>query len=74
MAGGERDHIRADAGIFDIEWGTASVSGMFAWTTPTIVPSAGTPSESVTFTPTDTTDYNAVTGSVNLTVNPALPP
>ena len=53
--------------------GTASVSGMFAWTTPTIVPSAGTPSESVNFTPTDTTDYNAATGSVNLTVNPATP-
>jgi hypothetical protein len=53
--------------------GSASVSGAFAWTTPTIVPSGGTPSESVTFTPTDTTDYNTVTGSVNVTVNPATP-
>jgi hypothetical protein len=53
--------------------GAASVSGTFAWTTPTIVPSAGTPSESVTFTPTDTTDYNTATGSVSMTVNAALP-
>ena len=53
--------------------GTASVGGTFAWTTPTIVPSAGTPSESVTFTPTDTTDYNTATGSVSMTVNAALP-
>ncbi|MGA2752479.1 MAG: glycoside hydrolase family 44 protein [Terracidiphilus sp.] len=50
-----------------------SGSGTFAWTTPTIVPSGGTPSESVTFTPTDTTDYSTVTGSVSVTVNPAAP-
>ncbi len=54
--------------------GTASVvPGVFSWTTPTIVPSAGTPSESVTFTPTDTTDYSTVTGSVSVTVNAATP-
>ena len=53
--------------------GSASVSGVFAWTTPTIVPSGGTPSESVTFAPTDTADYSAVTGSVSVTVNPAAP-
>jgi len=51
--------------------GTASVSGDFAWTTPSTQPSAGTQSESVTFTPADTSDYNSVTGSVNVTVNPA---
>ncbi len=50
-----------------------STGGTFTWTTPTIVPSGGTPSESVTFTPADTTDYNTVTGSVNVTVNPAAP-
>ncbi len=53
--------------------GTASVVGAFAWTTPTTVPSAGTPSESVTFTPSDAMDYNTVTGSVNLTVNKTTP-
>jgi glucuronoarabinoxylan endo-1,4-beta-xylanase len=53
--------------------GTASVSGLFTWTTSTTVPSAGTPSESVTFTPTDLTDYNAVTGSVSVTVSAAAP-
>ncbi len=53
--------------------GTASVGGAFAWTTPTLVPSGGTPSESVTFTPTDTTDYNTATGSVVVTVNAAIP-
>ena len=53
--------------------GTASVPGSFSWTTSSIVPSGGTPSESVTFTPTDTTDYNTVTGSVTVTVNAASP-
>ena len=49
--------------------GTASVAGAFAWTTPTTAPGAGTPSESVTFTPTDTADYNTMTSSVTVTVN-----
>ncbi len=53
--------------------GSAAVGGTFTWTTPTIVPSGGTPSESVTFTPTDTTDYSTVAGSVSVTVNPAAP-
>jgi len=49
--------------------GSASVSGTFAWTTPSTVPGAGTSSQSVTFTPSDTTDYSTVTGSVSVTVN-----
>ena len=53
--------------------GTASVSGTFTWTTPTTEPNAGTASESATFTPTDTTDYNTVTGSISVTVSPARP-
>ncbi|MEI9967982.1 MAG: glycoside hydrolase family 44 protein [Terracidiphilus sp.] len=53
--------------------GSAAVGGTFTWTTPTILPSGGTPSESVTFTPTDTTDYNTVAGSVSVTVNTAAP-
>ncbi len=53
--------------------GMASVGGSFAWTTSTTAPGAGTPSESVTFTPTDTADYNTATGSVSVLVNPATP-
>ena len=53
--------------------GSASVGGSFTWTAPTIAPGAGTASESVTFTPTDTTDYNTVTGTVMVTVNKATP-
>jgi hypothetical protein len=53
--------------------GTASVSGSFSWTTSTTVPGAGTPSESVTFTPADTTDYNTVTGAVGVVVSKATP-
>ena len=37
--------------------GTASVTGSFAFTTPSTVPPAGTYSASVTFTPTDLTSY-----------------
>jgi hypothetical protein len=49
--------------------GSASVSGSFAFTTPSVVPpSVGTYSVSVTFSPTDTADYNPVVGSVNMTV------
>ena len=53
--------------------GTASVSGSFSWTSSTTAPGAGTPSEGVTFTPADTTDYNTVAGSANVTVNRATP-
>jgi hypothetical protein len=53
--------------------GTASVPGSFAWTTPSTAPNAGTPSESVTFTPTNTTQYSAVTGQTSVTVNKATP-
>jgi hypothetical protein len=50
--------------------GTASVAGAFAWTTPTTVPPTGTTSESVTFIPSDTTDYNTpATGLVSVTAN-----
>jgi uncharacterized repeat protein (TIGR03803 family) len=53
--------------------GTASVGGTFAWTTPTTAPGAGIASESVTFAPTDTTDYNTITGTVMVTINKAAP-
>ena len=50
--------------------GTA-VSGIFAYTAPATVPNAGTAGQSVTFTPVDTADYNAVTGTASVTVTPA---
>jgi hypothetical protein len=51
--------------------GTASVEGAFDWTAPSEVPAVGTVSYGVTFTPTDTANYNTATTTVSLTVNPA---
>ena len=53
---------------------TASVPGTFAYS-PSLGTelSAGSHTISVTFTPTDTTDYTAVTTSVTMTVNQAVP-
>jgi len=51
--------------------GGATPAGTFAWTTPSTVPGAGTPSESVTYAPTDTANYNAASSSVSVTVNAA---
>jgi len=51
--------------------GSASVPGSFIFTTPTTAPGAGTVSQSVTFSPTDTTDYSSLITSVNVTVNQA---
>jgi len=52
----------------------SSVAGSFVYS-PAVgaVPAAGNQNLSVTFTPTDTTDYKTVTGSVSLTVNQATP-
>jgi hypothetical protein len=46
----------------------AVVLGSFAFTYPTTTPSSTGP-ESVSFTPSDTTDYETVTGTVTVTVN-----
>jgi len=51
--------------------GTGSVPGSFAFTTPATAPGVGTAAQSVTFTPTDSTDYSSVTGTVSVTVNKA---
>ncbi len=48
--------------------GSASVSGSFAFTVPTTAPDAGAYSAAVTFTPTDTTNYNLVSGSVEVAI------
>jgi propanediol utilization protein len=53
--------------------GNASVVGTFAFTSPTLVPSAGTTSRPVTFTPTDGSNYNAVSANVSVTVGKATP-
>jgi glucuronoarabinoxylan endo-1,4-beta-xylanase len=53
--------------------GTASTAGTFAWTTPATAPAPGTLSESVTFTPSNLTDYTVVAGLVSVTVNPPAP-
>ncbi len=54
--------------------GGASVpAGSFTFTTPGAAPNAGTNSQNVTFTPTNTFDYATVSGSVNVLVNKADP-
>lgn len=53
---------------------TASVAGSFVYSPVSgTVPKAGSQTLSVSFTPTDTTDYNSTTASVTLTVNKATP-
>jgi N-acetylneuraminic acid mutarotase len=53
--------------------GASTPAGSFAFTTPTTRPNAGTASQSVTFTPTDATDYSTLTGTASVTVNKATP-
>jgi hypothetical protein len=50
--------------------GSASVSGSFAFTTPTATPGVGTANQSVTFTPNDQADYNLFSFNISVTVNP----
>ena len=50
--------------------GSASVGGTFSFTDSSVTPPAGTYSARVTFSPTDTTNYNTATTTVSLTVNP----
>ena len=49
--------------------GTPVVPGTFVFTNPITFPPPGLQSESVTFTPMDRTDYNSVSGNVNVQVN-----
>jgi len=53
--------------------GTSTPAGTFAFTTPSTAPNAGTAPQGVTFTPTDTTNYNTATGTTSVTVNKADP-
>jgi hypothetical protein len=50
--------------------GSGTPAGSFSWTTPTLAPNAGTAPQSVTYTPTDTTNYASTNVNVNVTVNP----
>jgi hypothetical protein len=49
------------------------VAGAFAFTTPSTAPSVGAANQGVTFTPSDTANYNTATTSVSVTVNNAGP-
>jgi hypothetical protein len=51
--------------------GNASIGGTFSWTNPATAPGVGTFAEGVTFTPSNSTDYNTVAGTVTLTENKA---
>ena len=53
--------------------GSASVSGVFAYSANATAPSAGSSWQTITFTPTDTSNYNSVTDAVNITVSKAVP-
>jgi len=53
--------------------GTANVPGNFSWTFPATIPPEGIGLYSVTFTPSDTADYNTLETNVSLTVTVAPP-
>ena len=57
----------------NLSGGSASVPGTFAFTAPSTAPSAGIKAQSVTFTPTDTANYNPVSATVNVTVPKITP-
>ena len=51
--------------------GAAAEPGTFAWTDGTLVPAAGTASQSVTFTPDDQENFSPAVFGVSVTVHPA---
>ena len=51
--------------------GTASVAGTFAFTNTGVAPSVGSSSQSVTFTPTNTANYNNTTFNISINVGKA---
>ena len=55
-------------------YGGVAVSGTFAWSLPSAQPAVGTSAQLVTFTPTEANNYQAVTFSLNVTVNSAQTP
>ena len=55
----------------NLSGGSGSVPGSFAFTSPTTAPNAGTAAQGVTFTPTDSANYNTQSTLTNVTVNKA---
>jgi len=53
--------------------GTASTEGSFSWTNGETIPTVNNTGYSVTFTPTDTANYNIAIVNVGITVAPAAP-
>jgi hypothetical protein len=53
--------------------GVGSGAGAFTFTVPSTSPSTGTALQGVTFTPTDTVNYNTVSCTVSVTVGKATP-
>jgi len=51
--------------------GSSTPTGTFTFTAPTTTPSAGVATHGVTFTPSDSTNYNNATTAVSVTVNKA---
>ncbi len=49
-----------------LDGGEASVTGTFAFTTPSFVPSAGLTTQGITFTPGDSANYASVTATVTV--------
>lgn len=52
--------------------GSVTPTGSFAFTTASTAPSAGTAAQNVTYTPTDTANYNTASSTVTLRVLPRL--
>ena len=48
--------------------GSASVNGTFTFSSPSYLPEAGVSTQSLTFTPTDSSNYNSVTTSITVLV------
>ena len=53
--------------------GSASVPGRFDWETPALIPGAGTSDQRYVFTPDDTVNYRATTGTAKVTVTKRTP-
>ena len=51
----------------------ANVPGSFAWQDSSIAPSAGKPSATIIFTPSNPANFNSVTTNITVTVNKARP-
>lgn len=55
-------------------YGGAAVPGSFAWAVPSAQPPLNSSSQLVTFTPSDVSNYQVVTFSINVAVNSAQTP